>query len=241
MLADDLNKQVHTIQWWHRIDLGNGIITPGLDDSPAKLKRIGLPEDLSGMTVLDVGASDGFFSFEAERRGATRVLAIDSFSWGGENTKAGFLLARRALKSKVQDMELEVLDVSPEKTGVFDVVLFLGVLYHMRHPLLSLEHVFSVTKKLLILETAVDCSWSKRPQMAFYPGRELNNDPYNWWGPNAACVEAMCKTVGFQKVEVVWKGSPARGAARAVKHWVKNGTALLPGLQQNRMVFHAWR
>ena len=155
MTSDELKQQVAAIRWFHRIDLGEGMVTPGLDDTAAKLRRVRLPEDLRGRSVLDIGAWDGFFSFEAERRGASRVLAVDSFCWSGEGwgSKAGFQLARSVLRSKVEDAEMEVLDLAPEKIGTFDVVLFFGVLYHMRHPLLALERVASVTGSHLILET----------------------------------------------------------------------------------------
>ena len=243
MDAEELKKEVAKIKWWHRIDLGNGVITPGLDDSPAKLKALALPEDLRGMTVLDIGAWDGFFSFEAERRGACRVLATDLYSWGGEewSTKAGFELARKALNSKVEDMEIDVLDLSPDKIGVFDLVLFLGVLYHMRHPLLALEKVFSVTGKQLILETHVDMLGCKRPVMAFYPETELNNDPTNWCGPNPPAVEAMLKTVGFRKVEVVTKNTFVYRLRRAIRGKIENYGPFFKTWQQDRMVFHAWR
>jgi tRNA (mo5U34)-methyltransferase len=243
MDVEELKKEVAKIDWWHSIDLGNGVITPGVDRSSWKLKKLRMPQDLSGMSVLDIGAWDGFFSFEAERRGAKRVLAVDSFCWNGEGwgTKAGFILARKALRSKVEDRELEVLDISPEKIGTFDLVWFSGVLYHMPHPLLSLERVFSVTGNHLILETAVDMQWCRRPALAFYPAKELGDDSTNWWGPNAAAVEAMLKTVGFQRVERVWRGSHAIRLAGSIKHSVKEHAPFLPGLQRNHAVFHAWR
>ena len=147
---DELKEQVASKHWFHQIDLGNGIITPGQDDSAKKLLRIKMPEKLEGMTVLDVGAWNGFFSFEAERRGASRVLATDSYAWHTWDGKSGFDLARRALNSKVQALEIDVLDLSPDIIGTFDLVLCLGVLYHMRHPLLCLEKVFSVTGNQLI-------------------------------------------------------------------------------------------
>ena len=155
MDRNELLAEVAKVRWWHTIDLGQGVVTPGRDDTQAKLKRIALPPDLAGLSVLDVGAWDGFFSFEAERRGAARVVAVDTYSWGygGSGSKAGFDLARRALRSRVEDRVLEVLDISPATVGVFDLVLFLGVLYHMRHPLLALERIASVTKQHLILET----------------------------------------------------------------------------------------
>ncbi|MBI4464164.1 MAG: DUF1698 domain-containing protein [Acidobacteria bacterium] len=240
MVTSDLQEQVLRIRWWHRIDLGNGIVTPGVDNSPKRLKRIRMPENLSGMTVLDIGAWDGFFSFEAERRGASRVLAIDSNDpgWG---SKEGFELARRTLHSQVEYRECDVLDISPDKIGVFDLVLFLGVLYHMRHPLLSLERVFSVTQNLLILETEVDNVWSRRPVMTFYPGSELADEPSNWWGPNPSAVQAMLKDVGFRQVELMDKGSLGYRIGRAIKHKIKYRTPVFQMAQHNRVVFHAWR
>ena len=148
MEISDIKKKVEQIKWFHSIDLGNGIVTPGTDNSTDKLKTIKLPEDLSSKSVLDIGAWDGFFSFETERRGASRVVALDSFSWNGPGwgTKKGFELARRIFNSKVEDKEIEVLDISPETVGTFDVVLFLGVFYHFRHPLLALEKISKVSK-----------------------------------------------------------------------------------------------
>ncbi len=206
---DALRREVNAIQWWHSIDLGNGIVTPGPDPTPARLREIQMPDDLSGLSVLDIGAWDGFFSFEAERRDAARVLATDSFCWGqgGWGTKAGFELARRALHSHVEDLTIDPLDLSPESVGTFDVVLFLGVLYHMRHPLLALERVFSVTRGQLILNTQVDLTAIERPAIAFYPDEELNHDSTNWSGPNPAAVVAMLRVVGFRDVRIISRWS----------------------------------
>jgi tRNA (mo5U34)-methyltransferase len=230
---DTLKQEVAAIEWWHTIDLGRGIVTPGADPTPARLHQIHLPPSLANQTVLDVGAWDGFFSFEAERRGARRVLATDSFCWGhgGWGTKAGFDLARRALGSRVEDLEIDPLDLRPEKIGVFDVVLFLGVLYHMRHPLLALERVASVTGRQLILQTQVDLLAVTRPAIAFYEGNECNNDPTNWCGPNPPAVAAMLRAVGFTDVHVVHQSFPDE-----VPIWTVNG----PPAGQH-MTIHAWR
>jgi tRNA (mo5U34)-methyltransferase len=203
------------------------------------LPRIKFPDSLSGKSVLDIGAWDGFYSFEAERRGAARVLATDSFSWGlgGDGTKAGFELARDALGSSVEDMTIDVLDLLPERVGKFDLVLFLGVLYHMRHPMLALERVFSVTNGLCILETHVDLLHVKRPIAAFYPGRELAEDPTNWWGPNIECVVRMLKVVGFSTVEMV--SAPNSWLAR-LRWLLRHRRPVFPALFQDRAVFHAW-
>jgi tRNA (mo5U34)-methyltransferase len=245
MTRDQLISEVAKISWFHSIDLGGGVVTPGWEGTRTKekLSRLGLPEDLAGLSVLDIGAWDGFFSFEAERRGAARVLATDSYSWSGEGwgTKDGFRLARNVLRSKVEDKDIDVLDISPETVGMFDLVLFLGVLYHLRHPLLGLERVYSVTKGQLILETHVQLS-GKRPLMAFYPGSELYGDPTNWWGPNPAAIAAMLRTVGFRKVQIFSSSPPFYGRLiRAVKQVLKDGLPFLPNFRAARMVFHAWR
>ena len=220
--ANRLRTEVNKIQWWHSIDLGHGVVTPGSYDTRTLLNRIGMPADLRGMSVLDIGAWDGYMSFEAERRGASRVLATDSYVWRNNimnniaTGKAGFEFARTALGSKVEDMEIDVMDLAPERVGTFDLVLFLGVLYHLRHPLLALERVRSVTRKLLIMETHIDLPQIQRPAMAFYPGSEANNDPTNWWGPNEACCVEMLKNAGFRNVRLAGRlaASPAPSPER---------------------------
>jgi tRNA (mo5U34)-methyltransferase len=240
MTRDELEQKVAAIRWFHRIDLGQGIVTPGLDDTAAKLQRVRLPEDLTGKSVLDIGAWDGFFSFEAERRGASRVVSVDSFCWSGNGwgNKAGYELARRALNSKAEDREMEVLDLAPDIIGEFDVVLFMGVLYHMRHPLLALEKVSSVTKSMLILETKVDLLSLGAPAMAFYLGDELNQDPTNWWAPNLPGLCDMLRAVGFRRIEIVarprpWLGRWLRALVRGEAPWRHS--------QRGRVTVHAWK
>ena len=238
----DLRAEVSKVNWYHSIPLGDGVVTPGVDDTSSRLPKIHMPDDLSGKTVLDVGAWDGFFAFEAERRGASRVLATDSFSWTGEGwgTKEGFELARRALGSRVEDRGVDVLDLSPETVGVFDVVFCLGVLYHMKHPLLALERVFSVTRELLIMSTFVDLTWRRRPAAAFYPSAEANSDPTNWWGPNPAAVVAMLETAGFTHVDVVDGPTPFRSRLKVgVRRRLGGGAPILPTLWQGAIVCHA--
>jgi tRNA (mo5U34)-methyltransferase len=241
-----LVSEITKISWFHTFDFGNGIVTHGRDDSYKRVRTLHLPEDLSGMTVLDIGSWDGFFAFEAERRGASRVLATDSFCWNGVGwgTKDGFNLARNILNSKVEDLEIDVLELSPERVGTFDLVLCLGVLYHMSNPLLALERIFSVTKRQLILDTHVEHLMTNRPMIAFYPGTELNNDPTNWCGPNRAAVEAMLKIVGFRRAEMVYQRfGPNLGYrfGRAIKRKLIDDEPFWITLAQDRMVFHAWR
>jgi tRNA (mo5U34)-methyltransferase len=225
-IQDELKK----INWFHRIDLGDGVTTPGIDDTKSKLDQIRLPADLSGKSVLDIGAWDGFFSFECERRGARRVVALDGGVWRVDSIgKAGFEFARKVLNSKVEDVEMEVSEISVERLGRFDLVLFLGVLYHLPDPISSFLKLSDVAAHDMIIETHVDMMEIDTPAMAFYPSDECANDPSNWCGPNKAAVEAMCRLVGLRTVRsfpmtpVVY---PTVG--RNPKHF-------------GRMVFHASR
>lgn len=245
-----LRDEIAAIKWFHTIDLGHGLTTPGLDPTGDRLDFLQIPESLAGRTVLDVGAWDGFFSFEAERRGASRVVASDSFAWNSDNwsNKDGFELARRTLGSKVEDVEIDVMDLSADRVGQFDLVLFLGVLYHLRHPLLALERLASVTADQLILETHVDLTWTRRPAMAFYPGLEVGWDPTNWWGPNPEAVVAMLGSVGFSDVKVVtpdsWSyrlGRMARRTPDALRFMAEHHVFPVGRLAQGRAVFHARR
>lgn len=245
-----LREQMARVNWFHAIELRPGVMTPASDPTGERVDLLHIPQDLSGKSVLDVGAWDGFFSFEAERRGAARVVASDDFAWHGCNwsDKSGFELARQALGSRVEDIDIDVMDLAPDRVGTFDLVLFLGVLYHLRHPLLALERVASVTQGQLILETHVDLTWLRRPAMAFYPDEELAWDPTNWWGPNPAAVAAMLRAVGFTRVELVtpnsWVYRSARTARRAgqyLHHLARHRARPPASIDQGRAVLHAFK
>ena len=188
--------------WFHTIDLGNGICTPGQKDTPAEVVQMRLP-DLTGRTVLDIGAYDGFYSFEAERRGAKDVLATDSWTWNwpGCDARRNFDLAHELLGSAVRVQDVAVEELAPKVVGgKFDVVLFLGVLYHAPDPLGYLKRVRSVTGEMAIIETVVDLLDVRVPAVAYYPGASLNNDGSNYFGPNPMAVEGLPADAGFGQV-----------------------------------------
>jgi tRNA (mo5U34)-methyltransferase len=234
---EELRREVNGVKWFHEMDLGRGVVTPGVDSTPRKLKTLHLPESFAGRTVLDVGAWDGFFSFEAERRGAKRVLATDHHCWTGEGwgTKAGFDLAHRVFGSEVESLDIDVLDLSPDQIGIFDVVLFLGVLYHMRYPLLALERISSVTSGQLILETELDLSFLRRPAVSYFLE---GND---WCAPNLAALRAMLHDVGFARVEVVYQTFLPHRLARACEWRLRKGRSFWRSLSRGRAAVHAWK
>jgi tRNA (mo5U34)-methyltransferase len=200
--ADALAAEVATRTWFHTIDLGNGVVTPGQKDTPTEVARMHLP-DLRGRTVLDVGAYDGFYSFEAERQGASRVVAADSWSWNwpGSDGRRNFDLAKQVLGSSVEPVVVSVEELSPEAVGgTFDVVLFLGVLYHAPDPLGYLRNLRSVTGGVAVIETVVDMLDVPVPAAAYYPGASLNGDASNHFGPNPAAVEGLLHDAGFGEV-----------------------------------------
>ncbi len=205
--------------WWHSIDLGNGLMTRGGPlESQTAMADVIFSASVKGKSVIDIGCWDGFFSIEAARRGARRVLATDDYVWRMKfgTRRQTEIAARLAAPSVITVKQIDVFDIAPKTVGKHDVVLFFGVLYHMRHPLLALEKAASVCSELLIVETHLDAMNEARPAMIFYPGRELANDPTNWWGPNIACVEAMLRDQGFLSIRYTPRpGMPNRGIFHA--------------------------
>jgi tRNA (mo5U34)-methyltransferase len=208
---DEIQRKVESVDfWYHTRDVGGGIVTPG-EKKCDDFDRLGLP-DLRGRTVLDVGCWDGFYSFECEKRGASKVLATDHYVWNAFG-KQGFLTAREILDAGVDHKDIDPLDILPETVGTWDIVLFLGVLYHLRDPLSVLERIARVTKHLLVVESHIVNlpMFNNIPMAAFYENDELNDDPTNWWGPNLKCLTQMVRSAGFQPVEIKQPEKKTRG------------------------------
>ena len=207
--------------WWHSIDLGDGVVTPGYKTPELlarELQAIDMPEDLTGRCVLDIGTWDGFYAFEAERRGARRVVVVDHFVWAGDAAplpsgewdperlpgKRGFDLAHETLQSSVDTVVADFMTMDTDALGIFDVVLYLGVLYHMEDPMRALRRLRGVTGGVAIIETqaTVIPGFEHTPMWGFFPGAELNNDSGNWWAPNLSALKGALGAVGFDRVEV---------------------------------------
>lgn len=225
-----LIKEMRDIKWRHSIELEEGLKTPGQTDPRLdKLDRIGLADDLSGKSVIDIGAWDGFFSFEAERRGADDVFAIDDLSWDPNlsvgSGKRGFDFCVSFFNSHVRSKKMSLYELDPEIHGKYDIVLLLGVLYHLKYPFLGIEKARSVCKGMIILETYLGIGVrhvTDNPVAEFYEGAEKvpldghpNNDPNNWWGPNDPCVMALMRAAGFQHVK---RYHVTKGKIRATYH-----------------------
>jgi tRNA (mo5U34)-methyltransferase len=194
-------------RWFHSIDIGDGYVTKG--DKPSFVLRgmadVVFHRGVAGKTVLDIGAWDGFYSFEAERRGAAKVVATDHFCWSGPGwgTKMGFDYAHARLGSHVESIDVDLADLYPSALGTFDVVLFLGVLYHLQDPYAGLKRAATMTHDLLVVETVTACNFFPVPVMRFYSRKELNNDPTNFWAPNIRCLRRLLEDLGFGRIVIV--------------------------------------
>jgi tRNA (mo5U34)-methyltransferase len=217
--------------WFQRIDLGT-LSTPGWSDPELeKLPHYGLPDSLIGKRVLDVGCAEGFFSFECERRGAAEVVAIDSFP----DSVRRFNICRAALSSRATAYLSNVYDLNPRTFGTFDLVLFYGVLYHLRHPLLALERLLSVCTGTLLLQTAVheEPTVSSIPMAKFHPrgmqsgpdeqGRP-HFDPTVFWLPNRECVRALVECAGFVDIDTLSEDDRISIVLRASSPIQKDGS-----------------
>lgn len=202
--------------WHQRWELAPGVATPGPNDVGWLMNVVGLPEDLTGKSVLDIGASNAACAFEAERRGASRVVAVDILP----PEHHGFTALAEFLESDAKFVRSSVYVLSSALEEQFDIVLFLGVLYHLRHPLLALDEVREVTRGEMFLETAVSDGALRevgdRPVTAFYRGDELGKDPSNWFAPNTRALVDWCASCGFDaKLVDAWPPErPERAAVR---------------------------
>ena len=280
MSTADFILQQHP-EWYHSIELEPGKITPGRAPIAfwnEELRALELPS-LAGKSVLDIGAYDGFFSFAAERLGASRVVALDHYAWSADMaaymrewrtakaTKSSigaphqtphwrpdelpgrgpFDAARAFLNSAVEPIVGDFMLTAPETVGAFDVVLLLGVLYHLEEPLTAVRRAFALTAHggTCVIETeAVEVPGSgNRAFCEFFPADELNGDASNWWAPNAAALSGMCRAAGFSKVRVLPKRQPLsklKQLARSLKH----AGARIPFVKlpiRYRLIVHATR
>jgi len=218
LTREQIERRVRELGFWfHNMDLRGVRTAPDhfLGDYPAfKWRQFAhaLPADLRGKSVLDIGCCAGFYSIEMKRRGADRVVGID--------TDDDFL-AQARFAAEVSEVEIELHRLSVYDVAAlderFDVVLFMGVLYHLRHPLLALDLIHQhVAEDLLVFQSMQRGSDTVEPLEEDYPFAETglferpgyprlhfveqkySGDETNWWIPNRACVEAMLRSAGFE-------------------------------------------
>jgi tRNA (mo5U34)-methyltransferase len=211
MMTDAQNSLDFSRFYWHqRWEIEPGRFTPGRNDVAAMLDAVEFPKRLDGMRVLDIGAWNGCFSFECERRGAADVLAI-----GPEPAECtGLAVLRDYLGSRVRYQLGSVYDLDPQRVGRFDIVLFFGVFYHLRHPLLGLDNIRRVCGQTLYFESELLPDHGAAPIMQFFARDELSGDYSNWFSPNVVAVGQMLFSAGFSQAFLRPYG-PTRIVAKA--------------------------
>jgi tRNA (mo5U34)-methyltransferase len=241
---NELLERIAGINWYHSIDLGDGVVTPG---GAPFIPESAFP-DVAGKRVLDIGAWDGYYSFRAERLGAAEVTSLDHYAWGIDwparleywndcrargvfpdhsideqefwrpelPGRRGYELAHEVLGSQARPVCVDFMKADLDQLGTFDVVLYLGVLYHMMEPLTALQRVRRVTREVALIET--EAAWlpaaGSLPALTFYAGDELAGDFGNWYAPNEAALHAMCRAAGFSRVTTCVAREPGRGHRR---------------------------
>lgn len=186
--------------YWHqRFELAPGVYAPGVNDVERLLGHACLPESIAGTSVLDIGTANGGVAFELARRGATRVVAVDIYDSG----RFGFEQIRKFLGVSVEYLCCSVYELAARLGGEqFDIVIFFGVLYHLRHPLLALDALRSLVKGRALIETAV-CDYLGGGGMNgsvvyFHRLDNLNKDASNWFEPSVAAVTDWCRSSGLE-------------------------------------------
>ena len=211
--TDEVRERIASVATWrHTIEVAPGIFTEGTVDNRTELARLKLPVDLAGKRVLDVGCSDGFYSFTCEGRGA-EVVALDDESslLAGEGN--GFTVARELLGSKVDYRVADVETLAESDLGHFDLVLFVNVLYHVQNPQRALRALAAVTRPggRMVLKTIFRNDvrvWvrgrpygfdvDRKAKWWYFPSDELGGDPTNWWAPNRAGLVGMLEATGWR-------------------------------------------
>jgi tRNA (mo5U34)-methyltransferase len=224
MTDSELRAAISAFKWFHAMELRPGIVTPGSKTSDllaAEAAALFDPLRLDGRSVLDIGAWNGFFSFEAKRRGAERVVASDSFTWDHPSYRGreALELARGELGLAVETLPVDVMRINRKTHGVFDVVLLLGVFYHLIDPIAPLMRLRNMALEALVIETHQDLTTLDRTAMVFYPGATLANDPTNWWGPNPLLLDELLREFGFARV--LYRAHPRHPRTRGIVHAFK--------------------
>lgn len=219
--------ELASVYWHHSIRLFPDLeIEGGKSADLLERERAAIlgPLDLAGREVLDIGSWNGYFAFEAKRAGAARVIASDSLCWHlpvfrGRET---FDLARECLGL---DIDTQVIDPTelPGDLAPVDVVLFLGVFYHMHDPIAVLKSAAALAREALVVETHQDLLTLDRPGMIFYPRDTLNGDHSNWWGPNPECMVELLDSIGWPKV--YYQHHPVTGPGRGIYHAFRSAEA----------------
>ena len=244
--TQELAAQIRAERWFHHINL-NGTVTPGTSNKAAQdWTTAHLPNRFDGLSVLDVGAWDGFFSFLAEERGAARVLAVDKML-NPEAHRRGtnaFELAKRIRGSRVEYRIAAVENLSDLEER-FDIVLFLGVYYHMKDPLAGFQVIHTLVKPGGRVYTEGLVVPGSRPLLSFFGPNEI--EPWTYWAPTVSGLIALCRLAGFSDTQLVAR---KRGMGRLAfplrkmfpRYWARGAVGTAPNFAHRSIarMFPRW-
>lgn len=280
---EDLERMVEEAGYWfHSIDLGQGVVTPGrkpLEDLNNNVEWMKLPS-VRGKSVLDIGTYDGWFAFHCERDGASRVVALDHYVWELDMVtidalwkeanargatfeydaddyrrrrelpgKRPFDTAHRVLNSKIEPVYSDFMTVDTATLGTFEVVLYLGVLYHVQHPLEAMRRLASVTAEggVAIIHTnaVVVPGFEDIALCELLTGSQFQNDPSNWWLVSEKAMLDMCEMAGFKRAEIVATSEqPTKRLSLRERLRIRTRIKQAfrkPAVTRPHIIIHAWK
>lgn len=180
--------------WHHAFEVYPGVITPGSYDPTSLFAKMRVGDDLRGKRVLDIGTSDGFYALQLAKRGA-EVVAVDY----RRKHDHGYYVTERLNQVQIEYHQLNVYDLASRGLGQFDIVIFMGVLYHLPDMMRALHIVRQCCRGSLFLETHSENDFCRNiPAARYYKGSTLANDHTNFWSPNRLCVLDMLHDTGFE-------------------------------------------
>lgn len=232
MTPEEVRRLVEAARWYHSFELLPGLVTRGsVPMNPGEvLQELGVAPDLSGKKALDIGAWDGPLTFALESRGAS-VTAMDI----QDPSRTGFDTARAILGSAARYLRSSVYELAPEEHGRYDLIFFMGVYYHLRHPVMAFQRIHRALEDggTLYFEGAVldyafnvDPSFKSHEQairdtadlpLTFFTNSAYAGDWSNWFVPNAACLREWLRATGFKDIEVHTSPQNSRAYGHAVR------------------------
>lgn len=217
---DEAAALVASRSWWyHQFEIFPGVITPGVYDPSGMLAQLNLPEDLRGQRILEIGPADGYFTKQLAIRGG-HVTAYDY----AEKNHFGFAVMEQLHGTSFEFVQGTIYEIDNFDLTPFDIVLCMGVLYHLPDMVRAFHLLRSVCKRRLVVETVVALDLGDAPAAKYLPKASFNNDFTNFWAPNMACVEAMLVDVGFDVTEskLLASGAPTPDSGRAIFYCNRN-------------------
>jgi len=199
--------------WYHKFEIYPGIVTPGVYDPGAMLAALGLPDDLRGCRILEIGPADGYFTKQLTLRGAD----VTAYDYAARDFY-GFAVMEALHGKPFNFVQGTIYDIERFGLDPFDLVLCLGVLYHLPDIVRAMHLLRSVCRSRMIVETMVAIDLGDEPVARYHPAASFNQDYTNFWSPNMGCVEAILTDVGFivGSSQLLSQGTPTVNSGRAL-------------------------